>query len=165
MIIDHTPFTLTYIYNIYCYYKIGESVNCKTIILIEILTIVAMLCPPFINAFNSSEEINLGDSLIVKPKVGYLYVHDREVVPLGGRVTVIIGQITLIANSRGDIRFDRVEFWVNREIKNRDSRPPYEWTWNERTIGWNTLRIIAFKGERTISDDMKAFVYNTERMP
>ena len=135
--------------------------NRKTIGIIEILAIAAMLCPPLINAFNASEETNLGDSLIMKPKVGYLYVHDREVVPLGGRVTVIIGQITLIAQSRGDIRFDRVEFWVNREIKNRDSRPPYEWTWNERTIGWNTLRVIAVKGDRTIADDVKAFVYNT----
>ena len=135
--------------------------NRKTIGIIEVLAIAAMLCPPLINAFNASEETNLGDSLIMKPKVGYLYVHDREVVPLGGRVTVIIGQITLIAQSRGDIRFDRVEFWVNREIKNRDSRPPYEWTWNERTIGWNTLRVIALKGDRTIADDVKAFVYNT----
>ena len=135
--------------------------NRKTIGIIEVLAISAMLCPPLINAFNASEETNLGDSLIMKPKVGYLYVHDREVVPLGGRVTVIIGQITLIAQSRGDIRFDRVEFWVNREIKNRDSRPPYEWTWNERTIGWNTLRVIAVKGDRTIADDVKAFVYNT----
>jgi len=137
-------------------------VNRKTIALIGILAIVAMLCPPFINAFNASEEIDLGDSLMVKPKGGYLYVHDREIVPLGGRITVIIGQITLIVQSREDVRFDRVEFWVNREIKNRDSRPPYEWTWNERTIGWNTLRVIAVKGERTISDDVKAFVYNTE---
>lgn len=139
--------------------------NRKTIALIEILAIVAMLCPPFINAFNASEEMNLGDSLLVKPKMGYLYVHDREVGPLGGRVTVIIGHITLIAQSREDVRFDRVEFWINRDIKNRDSSPPYEWTWNERTIGWNTLRVIAYKGDRTISDDVKAFVYNTEGMP
>jgi hypothetical protein len=140
-------------------------VNGKTTIIVEILVIAAMLCPPVINAFNFSEEINVGDSLIVRPKVGYLYVHDREVVPLGGRVTVIIGQITLIAQSRGDVRFDKVEFWINREIKNRDSRPPYEWTWNERTVGWNTLRVIAYKEDRTILDDVKAFVYNTGRMP
>ena len=139
--------------------------NWKPILIAEIVVIVAMLCPPFINAFNTSEMMDLGDSLIVKPKVGYLYVHDREVVPLGGRVTVIIGQITLIAQSRGDVRFDRVEFLVNRDMKNRDSRPPYEWTWNERTIGWNTLRVIAYKEDRTISDDVKAFVYNIGRMP
>ena len=138
--------------------------NGKTTRIVEILVIVAMLCPPVINAVNSSEEMNVGDALIVRPKVGYLYVHDREVVPLGGRVTVIIGQITLIAQSRGEVRFDKVEFWINCEIKNRDPRPPYEWTWNERTVGWDTLRVIAYKGDRTISDDMKAFVYNTGRM-
>jgi len=139
-------------------------VNWKAITIVEILVIAPMLCSLVINACNSSEEMNLGDSLIVRPKVGYLYLHDREVVPLGGRVTVIIGQITLIAQSRGDVRFDKVEFWINREIKNRDSRPPYEWTWNERTVGWDTLRVIAYKGDRTISDDVKAFVYNTGRM-
>lgn len=133
--------------------------------IVEILVIAAMLCPLAINACNSSEEQNLGESLIVRPKVGYLYLHDREVVPLGGRVTVIIGQITLIAQPRGDARFDKIEFWINREIKNSDSKAPYEWTWNERTVGWNTLRVIAYKGDRTISDDMKAFVYNTGRMP
>ena len=138
--------------------------NWKAITIVEILVIAPMLCALVINACNSSEEMNLGDSLIVRPKVGYLYLHDREVVPLGGRVTVIIGQITLIAQSRGDVRFDKVEFWINREIKNRDSRPPYEWTWNERTVGWDTLRVIAYKGDRTISDDVKAFVYNTGRM-
>lgn len=138
--------------------------NWKAITIVEILVIAPMLCSLVINACNSSEEMNLGDSLIVRPKVGYLYLHDREVVPLGGRVTVIIGQITLIAQSRGDVRFDKVEFWINREIKNRDSRPPYEWTWNERTVGWDTLRVIAYKGDRTISDDVKAFVYNTGRM-
>jgi hypothetical protein len=140
-------------------------VNRKTIALLGIVAIAAMLCPPVVTAFTVSEEMSLGDSLIVKPKEGYLYVHDREVGPLGGRVTVIIGHITLSAQSRENIRFDRVEFWINRDIKSRDSSPPYEWTWNQKTIGWNTLRAIAYKGERTLSDDVKAFVYNTEGMP
>jgi hypothetical protein len=101
--------------------------------------------------------------LICRPKMGYLYVQDREIVNLGGRVTVVIGKITISCETRRDILFDRVEFWIDRDCKDQDRQPPYVYTWNEETIGWHILRVIAYKGERTLTDDLQAFFYNTER--
>ncbi len=136
--------------------------------MISLIALIMMLSPLMVplysDASTSTDGRNLDGSLIVKPKVGYLYVHDREVVALGGRITVIIGQITITAQTQRDVQLDRVEFWINREVKNSDPRPPYEWTWNEKTVGWNTLKVIAYKGDRSSSDDMTAFVYNVGRM-
>ena len=142
--------------------RMVTKMNGKLVKTVGIIAVLTIMLPQVINA-NNFKETNLDDSLITRPKTGYLYVHDREVTPLGGRITVIIGQITIAAHSRRDIVFDKVEFWIGREIKNRAVRPPYEWTWNERTIGWQIIRIIAYKGDRTIADELTAFVYNIGR--
>ena len=112
---------------------------------------------------DSHREVTYDLPLICRPKMGYLYVQDREVVSLGGRVTVIIGKITINGETRRDITFDRMEFWIDRTIMSRDQRPPYEYIYDEKTIGWHTIKVIAYIGERTLTDDLRAFIYNTSR--
>lgn len=116
-----------------------------------------------VESTDNSNELTYDAKLISRPKMGYLYVQDREVVNLGGRVTVIIGKITISCETRRDIIFDRVEFWIDRKPMARDLQPPYRYTWNEETVGWHTLRVIAYVGERTLIDDLQAFIYNMGR--
>jgi hypothetical protein len=135
------------------------------------ICIIALTLPLVITSINSQKNLekNNGNScefildsqLLKRPKMGYLYVYDREIVNLGGRITVIIGKITINGETQRDIIFDRVEFWIDRTIMSRDHRPPYEYTYDEETIGWHTLRMIAYLGERTLTDDLRAFIYNT----
>jgi|GEM_PF-6959770 len=112
---------------------------------------------------DNPSELTYDAKLISRPKMGYLYVHDREIVDLGGRVTVIIGKITISCETKRDIIFDRVEFWIDRNPMARDLQPPYRYTWNDEMVGWHTLRVIAYIDERTLTDDLQAFIYNTGR--
>jgi hypothetical protein len=145
--------------------KLGTIITLMIVITLILTTYSCAVTPLGNNTRKTDLDTNmiLDGSLIVKPKVGYLYVHDREVVNLGGRVTVIIGKITIIAASRNHLDIDKIEFWIDRELKNSDTRPPYQWTWNERTSGWHTIRVKANKNERTLTDDLTAFIYNIGR--
>ena len=137
------------------------------------IIMLALLSPLVISSMNAQRntednrseicECILDSQLLKRPKMGYLYVQDREVVNLGGRVTVIIGKITINGEARRDITFDRMEFWIDRTIMSRDQRPPYEYIYDEKTIGWHTIKVIAYIGERTLTDDLRAFIYNTSR--
>ncbi len=75
--------------------------------------------------------------IIDKPKEGYLYIFDREILPIGK--TLAIGGITIRVVSSNASLINRVEFYISKGTyeyipREVDYSPPYEWKWNERVI-------------------------------
>ncbi|EMR73261.1 Peptidase C1A, papain [Thermoplasmatales archaeon SCGC AB-539-N05] len=87
---------------------------------------------------NSPPELN-----IIKPKTGYLYTKNSEIKTLLGN-TIIIGSITIEADVSDEISgVEKVEFYIDDELKHIASDAPYEWTLNEPLFGKHTIKVIA----------------------
>ncbi len=88
--------------------------------------------------YNNFIELNM-----MKPRQGYLYISDREILPLFGNVTVVIGRITVIADVSCGLPVEKVEFYVGEELKHILYEKPYSWTWDEFAVGQHEIRVIA----------------------
>ena len=107
-------------------------------------------------AQNKSEENPI---VIIERPRKYLYVLDREIVPL--RMPVILGDITVIAEASDEDGIQKVEFYVNDILKSTDYEEPYSWLWDEFAMGEHELKIIAYdnKGNEA-QDEVKVMIFN-----
>ena len=97
---------------------------------------------------------------IEKPNDGYLYVFNKEIMPLP-KNTIIIGELTVEANAYSEHGIDRVEFYIDDELKHEDDEFPYEWLWDERTFGRHEIKVIAYDKEgNTTSDSQEVWIFN-----
>jgi hypothetical protein len=88
--------------------------------------------------------------VITRPKEGYLYLNDWELIPFSQ--TLIGGPITIEAES--DTALDKVKFFIGRNLKNVDSSPPYSWTWNENPdFSQQLIRVIAYDNSGNKASD------------
>ncbi len=85
---------------------------------------------------------------ITKPEAGKIYFMDREVMPFARDKAIVIGKITVEVESNGN----RVEFYVDNELKSTDESMPYKWLWNERTMGKHEVRVVAY-GDGSKAED------------
>jgi len=72
---------------------------------------------------------------ITIPQKGYLYINlaDFVIMKIPFFTTLIIGKLTVTANATDNQSgINRVEFYVDTELKANDTTAPYEWTWTER---------------------------------
>jgi hypothetical protein len=96
---------------------------------------------------------------IQKPKEGYLYIFDREIIPVISRNTVVIGGITVEVDAEDGI--DRVEFYIDDVLEEEDSDKPYEWLWEETVVGLRRLKVIAYDNIGNIGiDEIRVFIIN-----
>lgn len=73
---------------------------------------------------------------ITNPKAGYLYVNFLDIFTfkLPFIVTLIFGKNDVEANvTQGAYEIDRVEFYINDDLKSTIYNEPYKWVWNEQT--------------------------------
>ena len=93
---------------------------------------------------NENENVSVE---IEKPEEGHLYIFDREIAIIGK--TVVIGPITIKANA---INAQKVEFYIDNELKYSDSNPPYKWVWEEHAIGNHEIKVIAYGKNNKVED-------------
>ena len=66
-------------------------------------------------------------------------------MPLIGNKAIIIGKITIVAEAQDQpAGIEKVEFYIDGSLKAEDNSTPYEWIWDERTIGKHTIKVIAY---------------------
>jgi hypothetical protein len=78
-----------------------------------------------------------------KPKLGYMYLFDKEMIPLFEK-TIILGKITVnvAADDPSDIK--KVEFYLDKELKDTTDEYPFKWTWNELSFGKHTIETMTY---------------------
>ena len=86
---------------------------------------------------------------ISKPREGVLYFLDREIMPIASNRAIIIGKITVEAETNGN----KVEFYIDEELKYSDNESPYQWLWNESAFGSHEIKVIAYDKERNKAED------------
>jgi len=78
-----------------------------------------------------------------KPRGG-IYIFNREIVHFYG-ISYIIGKITVKAFAYDNLSgINKVEFYVDGNIKKTCNEMPYQWNWNETAIGTHVLKVIAY---------------------
>jgi len=80
---------------------------------------------------------------LLRPQFGYLYLFDRQLIPLSGGRTVSFGRLTVVASALDDASgIGNVTFYVNDEAQNIDLQSPYQWVWSS-DIGTRALHVVA----------------------
>lgn len=103
---------------------------------------------------------------IEKPKEGYLYVFNIEIISLPSDKTVIIGLMTIeVDASDGTSGIDRVEFYIdineNPDPIYIDTSAPYKWLWDETIFFDHSIKVIAYdKAGNTESDEIEVLIFN-----
>ena len=94
---------------------------------------------------------------LVAPEKGKIYFMDREIMTIGENRTVAIGGITVKANTNGD----KIEFYVDDELKYEDGEEPYQWKWDETAFGKHELMVKAYgdKGNE-VKDEVTVIIFN-----
>lgn len=84
---------------------------------------------------------------IAKP-LQALYLHNQRIIPWSS--TRIIGSITIEAIS-GDFFYgpenwqvQKVEFYIDKALKETVTAEPYSWNWTAKTLGKHTIKVIAY---------------------
>ena len=77
----------------------------------------------------------------MKPS-NYLYVFGRKLIPL--KNTIIIGKAFVEIAANDNIGIEKVEFYVDGELKSVDNETPYSWQWNEIAIGKHEIMAKAY---------------------
>ena len=104
---------------------------------------------------------------IVRPMERFLYLMDREVIPIGA--TVILGKITIkLEVDDPEERMDKVEFFLyGPNIDGREPRaviyePPYEWTLDDPAIGSRAISAITYYSNNTanVADLIYFWMFN-----
>ena len=80
---------------------------------------------------------------IIKPR-GHLYIGDREIIPLPDNITIILGPITIEVTAESTMEIEKVEFYIDDELKANDTTAPYLCTWSEKSFGKHRLKIVVY---------------------
>ena len=95
-----------------------------------------------------------------KPTYGHLYILGKEIMPL--KHTVIIGKAMIKINAHDEISgMEKVEFYVDGELKKVVDNEPYEWILDEKIIGTCVIKVIAYDNAgNTASDEQCVWIFN-----
>jgi hypothetical protein len=99
------------------------------------------------------------NNIIIKPKAKYLYIRDNDgayirFTPFGN--ALILGDISVCVT--GD-QWVKVEFYVDNELKNIDTEPPFQWIWTERGLSKRTFGVIAYSTSgNSVIDEINSII-------
>ncbi|MFO7677488.1 MAG: Ig-like domain-containing protein [Thermoplasmatota archaeon] len=137
----------------------------KKIIGILVGMLLISTCLGVASAFSTTKNqmVSLDAEIqIVKPNAG-VYIFNMQIAPLpsqGRFNAIVIGMVDVeldILNP--DI--DKVEFYVDNQLKETLTEEPYNWTWNERMIvpPIHNLKVIGYEGDTEIGSDEIHLLY------
>ncbi len=94
------------------------------------------------------------------PRRGRLYIEDRNIREFKYDRTWVIDDFCICVEVKpGNAPIEKVEFYIDGELKNTDIEIPYQWRINERSFRKHKVKVIAYDiAGRTASDQLN-FLY------
>jgi len=73
--------------------------------------------------------------------------------------SIIVGRVDVEANVGGSV--DKVEFYVDNELKETDTQSPFGWTWNEKMTlpPIHRLKVVGYEGDVEVGSDEIQVLY------
>lgn len=106
---------------------------------------------------------------LIEPIKGWVYFFNRPILRLFPQYTVLIGQVTIVAEIESAIELDRIEFYIDEQLMK--TRSPneynlYEWTWDDRSLFSHEISVKAYDVfGRSESKSMNAIILNLDLIP
>ncbi|UCF13398.1 MAG: hypothetical protein JSW06_03855, partial [Thermoplasmatales archaeon] len=99
---------------------------------------------------------------IVKPNA-HVYIFNIQIAPLPGQGrfnAIVIGMVNVQVDV-GNTSVDKVEFYVDNELKENDTEAPYEWMWDERMIvpPIHSLKVVGYDNDVEVGSDEIRLLY------
>lgn len=93
---------------------------------------------------------------ITKPENG-LYVANMKVLPFF--IPLVFGFIEVHASVEEVNRsvVDRVEFYIDGQLQETDTIAPFSWSWSQRSLGSHLIKVIAYKNDKSVSNELKVW--------
>ncbi len=97
---------------------------------------------------------------IVKPDYG-LYFQDKKI--LSFIFPIIFNEVTIEADASDDKSVEKVEFYVNGELRETDNESPYSYSWKDTLKRFYTIEVIAYDNVgNTGSDTLSVFLFGVK---
>jgi hypothetical protein len=118
---------------------------------------------PVVVTIPKDRTVNVAKVSIIQPTENTLYIRGKPYpLPSG---TIIIGEITVVASAFSLKRIDKLEFYVDDELKhtetNRLSWLLVPWLWDETIFFKHTLKVIAYdKSGDTATAEIDVWIFN-----
>jgi len=85
---------------------------------------------------------------ITFPEPGFIYIingNSDVLIKMPFFMTIVIGKINVMVDaSDNQSGVNRVEFWVDNDLRYTDTIAPYNWTWSEIGFFQRTLKAVAY---------------------
>jgi len=94
---------------------------------------------------------------IIKPENG-IYFMDRKIFSFD--FPFVIGGITVETAVYPLEKVEKVEFYVNDELKFTDEQPPYRWFWDVFSLGWYEIKAVAYDNKTSSTDKIDIMIFN-----
>ena len=99
--------------------------------------------------FFSDKYVDFSPPTVVlnKPKEGYLYIFNRIMVPWfmpSFPAIIIFGKVDLVLDAENISEIERIEIYIDNELKYTIDNPPFEWIWEEISIKKHAIDIFAY---------------------
>jgi len=89
---------------------------------------------------------------IIKPENGAIYIMNKKLKMRIQKIW-IIGPIDIEVKTTDDV--EKVEFYINNELKYVDTEQPFMWRWDERAFFKKTIKVKAYVGDESYDSDEK----------
>ncbi len=97
----------------------------------------------------------------IKPKKGFFYFNNKEMIPLPGNLTICIGAIKIQVNAFSDIGIEKVLFYLDSNLTAIKTSEPYEWVLDKKTFGKHEVKVVAYdNAENEVSKRANIWVFN-----
>jgi len=113
------------------------------------------------------EEEEISFNILTKPTIGKIYILDSEPLEMGlfGEIfkidSIVIGKINVELDLNIDeFTANRVEYYIDSENIGNSTSDPFNLTIDRLLFGTHTLKVVAYDGEESISQDCKIFFIN-----
>ncbi len=87
----------------------------------------------------ATDAMKNGISVYISKPRGFV-LFDKQIFPYD--LAIVIGKVTVKTSVYPEDTIERVEFYVDNELKFVDDKEPYQWLWNKCTIGKHEIKVI-----------------------
>jgi hypothetical protein len=107
--------------------------------------------------FTTEHDVTPPKVSLQQPKEGYIYLNffDLAYLRIHFFMTIVIGKINVMVDaSDNQSGVNRVEFWIDNDVRYTAYNEPYEWLWSETGIFQRTLKVVAYDNAGNHAQDL-----------
>ena len=119
----------------------------------------------FVNAESTTdyEKTSFDSEISITRPNSHVYIFNIQIAPLPGQGrfnSIVVGMVNVEVDI-GNNSVDKLEFYVDNELKANDTEAPYEWMWDERMTvpPMKTLKVIGYFDDVEVGNDERSVLY------